>query len=297
MKKILSVFLIIVVLFTVCGCNNKKDIVNDEKNNYINAKFDKKLVLRNIAEITFNKIEIVEEILPPDTSGSVYKYNDNANEKYIVLEGTFKNLMSDKFRGLNNFDGVLKVNNKYEYKSVVIVFANDDDNTFYNEPDSLETMNCYIWVSVPDEIINDNSNTFDFYLDFFDDNNKKSINFNFKLDDLAKECYENSSSIWCVAETFDVHYDLINKNILPDNIYVKNVDLTYKEVLLRGTEEELDKVAFVKAVIDLNEVYPFEAGTYDLENIPVYAYDKNGNKLNTLMIVPQTISATLELGK
>lgn len=299
-KKMLGLLLIICVLFTVCGCNHKSDKskTNNEKKTYIKAELNKKIVLKDIAEITINGVSIEEEILPPDTSGSVYKYKNIENEKYIVLKGTFKNLMSGKFRDFNNFNGVLKVNNKYEYKSFIIVFANDDVNTFYNEPDSLETMNCYIWVSVPDEIINDNSNTFDFYLDFFDNMNKKSINFKFKLKDIEdNEACNEFDYTGCISKLFDVDYDLINKNNIQENNYVKGVDLEHTQVVIRGTQEELDKVALVKAIIDLNRIEFSSAGTYDLEDIPIYAYDKNGNNLKTVMVIPQNISVSLHIGR
>lgn len=55
----------------------------------------------------------------------------------------------------------------------------------------------------------------------------------------------------------------------------------------------LDKVATVKALVNLEKL-ELNIGTATLKDIPLVAYDENGNKLD-VEIVPGTIDATLEI--
>lgn len=138
---------------------------NNKNSDYITAELNKKITIPNMAEITFSEAVIAEKLLPPDTSGFYTYQPDKENEKYIILKGTYKNLLTTEFSSYKNFSGKLKLNDKYEYSDVFIKFATENGHSF-EDPKSLQTMNCYIYVSVPDEILNDSNNKYSFYLDF-----------------------------------------------------------------------------------------------------------------------------------
>ena len=138
---------------------------NNMNSGYITMELNKKITIPDMAEVTFSEAIIAEKLLPPDTSGFYTYQPDKENEKYIILKGTYKNLLTTEFSSYKNFSGKLKLNDKYEYSDVFIKFATENGSSF-EDPKSLQTMNCYICVSVPDEILNDSNNKYSFYLDF-----------------------------------------------------------------------------------------------------------------------------------
>ncbi len=95
------------------------------------------------------------------------------------------------------------------------------------------------------------------------------------------------------SSVFALSYDLLNIDELNSKLSVKSVNLSKNEVVVKGSEEALEKIASVKALIDLKEQNFKEAGTYDIDNVKLVAYDSNGTKLNNVEIVPEVTSATL----
>lgn len=96
-----------------------------------------------------------------------------------------------------------------------------------------------------------------------------------------------------VKKTID--YDLVNNDSLSEKLSVKNVELHSTEVSVSGSEDAINNIASIKALIDLSNDTLKDAGTYDLDNIPVVAYDSKGEKITNVKIVPETISATVTL--
>ncbi len=98
-----------------------------------------------------------------------------------------------------------------------------------------------------------------------------------------------------VSKLSSVSYELLNENKLNEKLSVEKVELSKSEVVVKGASDVLDKIATVKALIDLSNSDYADSGTYDTDNIPLVAYDKDGNLLNNVEIVPGTISATVTL--
>ena len=90
-------------------------------------------------------------------------------------------------------------------------------------------------------------------------------------------------------------YDLLNINKLNSKLSVKNVTLSKSEVVVKGSNDALEKIATVKALIDLEKQNFKESGKYDIDNIKLIAYDSNGMKLKNVEIVPETITATVDI--
>ena len=88
-------------------------------------------------------------------------------------------------------------------------------------------------------------------------------------------------------------YDLLNA--LDSKLSVKSVSLNKTEVVVKGGSDALAEIASVKALIDLAKQNFTEAGTHDIDNVELVAYDSKGNKLTNIEIVPGTISATVIL--
>ena len=98
-----------------------------------------------------------------------------------------------------------------------------------------------------------------------------------------------------VSEQFAISYELLNESKLNEKLSVENVELSKSEVVVKGSEEALDNIATIKALVDLKNPEYTDAGTYETENIPLAAYDEAGNLLKNVEIVPSTVSATITL--
>ena len=97
------------------------------------------------------------------------------------------------------------------------------------------------------------------------------------------------------SQVKSISYDLLNINALDSKLSVKSVTLSKSEVVVKGGSDALKEIASVKALIDLAKQNFSEAGTYDIDNVELVAYDSKGNKLTNIEIVPSTISATIVL--
>jgi YbbR domain-containing protein len=98
-----------------------------------------------------------------------------------------------------------------------------------------------------------------------------------------------------VSKLSSISYELLNESKLNEKLSVGNIELSKSEVVVKGSSDTLDKIATVKALIDLGNSEYTDAGTYEIDNIPIVAYDENGNLLDNVEIVPSTISATITL--
>ena len=98
-----------------------------------------------------------------------------------------------------------------------------------------------------------------------------------------------------ISSVSSVTYELINQDKLDSKLNVKSVDLSKSEVVVKGSETALNKIAWIKALVDLDNSDLTEAGSYNLDNVALVAYDNSGNIINDVEIVPSTLSATVVL--
>ena len=97
-----------------------------------------------------------------------------------------------------------------------------------------------------------------------------------------------------ISVTKDIDYDLINEQYLSEELSVESVELSRSEVVVKGSEDAINNIASVKALIDLSDDALTDVGTYTV-NIRLVAYDSNGEVLNNIEIVPTTLTATVTL--
>ncbi len=119
--------------------------------------------------------------------------------------------------------------------------------------------------------------------------NQTVDNINYKLD----PAYVSVIIKKKVSETKTISYDLLNEDKLNEKFSVENVKLDQTEVVVKGSQDALDKIATVKAIIDLNNPKFAEAISYEIDNLPLVAYDENGESLTNVEIVPATVGASI----
>ncbi len=93
-----------------------------------------------------------------------------------------------------------------------------------------------------------------------------------------------------VSTTKTLTYDVLHQDDLDKKLNVESVELDRSEVIVKGAQYKLDKVATVRALVDVLDFAKQEAGTLTLENVPLVAYDTNGKVVN-VEIVPKSVTA------
>lgn len=102
-----------------------------------------------------------------------------------------------------------------------------------------------------------------------------------------------------VSATKTIMIDVINKDKLESKLSVQSVTIDKEEVIIKGTDDEksihnINKVATVKALVDVGEIVEPKAGVNTLKDVKLVAYDKYGNVVD-VEIVPETVTATVNI--
>ena len=97
-----------------------------------------------------------------------------------------------------------------------------------------------------------------------------------------------------VSVSKTVSVDTLNMDSLDKKLIVKNVSVDRGEVIIKGAEQNLKKVAIVKALVDANNIVNPGIGDSTLKDVPLIAYDKDG-KVIDVEIVPSRVNATISL--
>lgn len=92
----------------------------------------------------------------------------------------------------------------------------------------------------------------------------------------------------------EVNYEVINKDKIDSKLMVEDVTLSTDKVYVKGNEATLNKVASVKALIDLKNLVDPAVGEQELKDVKLVAYDSDGKKVKA-EIVPSKVSATVKI--
>ena len=107
-----------------------------------------------------------------------------------------------------------------------------------------------------------------------------------------------------VSSVKTLTYDLLNQDSLDSKLNVSEVELESSEVYVKGAKTTIDKVATVKALIDISKLKIDSSGTYKIDDsnvedskksITLVAYDSEGSVVNNVEIVPNTVVATIKV--
>lgn len=117
----------------------------------------------------------------------------------------------------------------------------------------------------------------------------ESISYKLDPSSVTVKISEKESSIRTLT------YDLLNQDKLDSKLNVSEVELNESEVYVKGSKETLEKVATVKALIDVTTLNLTESGTYSIDTLPMVAYDESGKVVENVEIVPYTASGTIKV--
>ncbi|MBQ6547113.1 MAG: hypothetical protein IJL74_03865 [Bacilli bacterium] len=91
-----------------------------------------------------------------------------------------------------------------------------------------------------------------------------------------------------------VSKEILNEDKMDSKYAISNITFSRDEVYIKGAEYKLDEIAIVKALVDVSKITNPTVGTATLKEIPLVAYDEDGQKLD-LEIVPKTLDASIEI--
>ena len=102
-----------------------------------------------------------------------------------------------------------------------------------------------------------------------------------------------------VSESKTLTTDILNQDSLDEKLIINSVTPEITEVVIKGTDDKnavnsLKKVSAVKALVDVENMAKQEEGTITVKDVPLKAYDKEGNMLD-VEIVPSKISVDLDV--
>lgn len=97
-----------------------------------------------------------------------------------------------------------------------------------------------------------------------------------------------------VSETRNITYDILHSDDLDSKLFIKDVELDRDDVTIKGAKYKLEKVATVKAMVDVDKIAKPKAGTMTLNDVKLVAYDAKG-KVVDVEIVPKTVSAKITI--
>ena len=92
------------------------------------------------------------------------------------------------------------------------------------------------------------------------------------------------------SATKDISYEVLNLSSLDSKMSVKDIELTTNNVIAKGTEEKLNKIATIKALVNVNNIGDPSVGENTIKDNQVVAYDENGKIIN-VELVPSKVDA------
>lgn len=116
----------------------------------------------------------------------------------------------------------------------------------------------------------------------------KSLDYRLDPSEVTVTIYEK------VSATKSLTVDILHQDELDSKLYIDNVELDRTDVIIKGAQYKLDKVATVRALVDVEEISKPKAGEITLKDVPLVAYDEEGQKVD-VEIVPSTVDAKLTI--
>lgn len=97
-----------------------------------------------------------------------------------------------------------------------------------------------------------------------------------------------------MSEVRTLTADIVNQDKLNSKLSISKVELDTAEVIIKGAQYQLDKVATVKALVDISKIDNPSVGETTLSDVQLVAYDMKGLIID-VEIVPKTVTATVTI--
>lgn len=94
-----------------------------------------------------------------------------------------------------------------------------------------------------------------------------------------------------VSKRFTLGYDFVNISKMDSTFALEDPQFEQGEVVVRASQDTIEQIAFVKALIDVSNVK--ESGVFE-SNAEIVAYDQSGARLN-VDIMPKTMKTTVNV--
>lgn len=88
-----------------------------------------------------------------------------------------------------------------------------------------------------------------------------------------------------VSDTMEIDYMIVNKEFLDEKMTIENVTLSQDSVVYRIKDSWADDVDSIKALVDIEVITINGAGTYNVNDLELVAYDDNGRVIEDIDIV------------
>ncbi len=92
----------------------------------------------------------------------------------------------------------------------------------------------------------------------------------------------------------EISTDIIHKDNLDSKMTIESIALDRDDVIVMGASHRLQEVAIIKAIVDVDKLGSVKEGTQNLSEVPLIAYDDEGNKVD-VEIVPSVVNATIKI--
>lgn len=97
-----------------------------------------------------------------------------------------------------------------------------------------------------------------------------------------------------VSSTREVTPELVHRNNLDNKLDISDITLNKSEITIKGSSKKLETVAYVKALIDIDNLVEPTVGKASINNNKLIAYNNNGEIVD-VEILPETVDATLNI--
>ena len=119
-------------------------------------------------------------------------------------------------------------------------------------------------------------------------NDIKSINYKIDPSQVTIIIYDK------VSANREVTSEIVHRNNLDSKLDISDISLSKTEVTIKGSSKKLESVAYVKALVDIDNLVEPTVGKSSISNNKLVAYDNEG-KIVDVEILPETVDATLTI--